>query len=79
LDKRLKIAFLLVSLLTIVTLPLFNGCGEQKAVTESQIADYNKPGVVYLVTTWAADVDIPVLDIDTNGLGSWLAGEVFAG
>ncbi|MHB8792864.1 MAG: trypsin-like peptidase domain-containing protein [Thermoleophilia bacterium] len=55
------------------------GCGGEKAVTESQIADYNKPGIVYVVTSWEADVDIPVLDIDTVALTNYLTAEVLAG
>lgn len=78
--KCRKILHLLLILFLLVGgLLLFAGCGEEKAVTESQIADYNKPGIVYVVTTWEADVDLPVLDIDTDALINYLAAEVLAG
>jgi len=78
--NRLKIAFaLLLSLLLAGVLIAAAGCGGTKTVTESQIDDYNKPGIVYLVTTWTADVDIPTLDINTDGLVAWATAEVLSG
>ncbi|MDO8735518.1 MAG: serine protease, partial [Thermoleophilia bacterium] len=59
-------------------LPLFAGCGETKTVTDSQVADYNKPAIVYIVTTWSADVRIPTLDINLDSLITWTTGEVLA-
>jgi len=50
-ERRKILNLLLVSFLLFGALLLVAGCGEDKTVTESQIADYNKPGVVYVVTT----------------------------
>ncbi|MBI5869831.1 MAG: trypsin-like peptidase domain-containing protein [Actinobacteria bacterium] len=78
-EHRKILILFLITLCLIGGLLFFTGCGEEKAITESQIADYNKPGIVYVVTTWEADVDIPVLDIDTVALTNYLAAEVLAG
>jgi serine protease Do len=79
LSKRLKIAVLLMSLFLLAGFLTVAGCGSEKAVSESQVADYNEPGVVYVVTTYDADVTVPVLDVDIDGLINYVAGQVLAG
>lgn len=77
--KRLKITSLLLFLLLLAALALQAGCGGEKPVTEAQIADLNKPAEVYVVSTWEAEVSIPVLDVNVDALVTWATNEVLAG
>jgi len=56
------------------------GCGStNQALTDSQIESYNKPGVVYISTTWSADVSYPKMTFDSEALSAFANNEITAG
>ncbi|MHB1362027.1 MAG: hypothetical protein ACYCW5_05450, partial [Thermoleophilia bacterium] len=78
--KRAKIAIFLIVLM-LSPLLFLSGCGSQpgQAVDPPRIDDYNKPGTVYVETTWKADVVVPILTFDETAMYNKIAPLVLAG
>ncbi len=67
---------IIVFLMLIVSfLLIFTGCGSQQAKTidPPRIAEYNKPGTVYIETSWKADVTVTNVTINETALYNKLA------
>ncbi|MCL4474023.1 MAG: trypsin-like peptidase domain-containing protein [Actinobacteria bacterium] len=79
--KRAKIAIILIVLTLFPLLLFLSGCGSKagQAVDPPRIDDYNKPGTVYVETTWKADVVVPVLTFDETAMVNKLAPLAAAG
>lgn len=71
---------ILLFLLFVGFMVMAGGCGNStQAVTDSQIESYNKPGIVYISTTWSADVDYPKMTFDSAALSAFANNEITAG
>lgn len=62
-------SILFIVLLAFFSLLFFTGCGTQTTTLDPpRIDDYNKPGTVYIETTWDADITAPVLTFNNDAL-----------
>ncbi|MHB1389662.1 MAG: hypothetical protein ACYCXF_00280 [Thermoleophilia bacterium] len=60
---------------------LLTGCGSEQSKTldPPKIAEYNKPGTVYIETLWKADVTVSNLTINEQALTNKILAMVAAG
>ena len=71
---------ILMTAFCVLFLTLVTGCGEQaKSMDPPKIADYNKPGTVFIATKFKADVTINNITLDEKALESSLLQAAAAG
>jgi len=63
-NKKAKTT-LIFTLLAVFFVFILSGCGQEaKTMDPPKIAEYNKPGTVYIETIWKADITVPTLAFD---------------
>lgn len=69
-----------MALLFICLILVATGCGEEtKALDNTKISEYNKPGTVFIQTIWTGDVTIPGLGLNEAALTAAVLPKVSAG
>ena len=80
-SNRARGSMLFFVVFVLSSLMLITGCGSEQAKTldPPKIAEYNKPGTVYIETLWKADVTVANLTINEQALTDKILAMVVAG
>ena len=78
---RARGSILFSAVFIFTSLMLFTGCGSNQAKTldPPKVAEYNKPGTVYIETLWKADVTVTNVTVSDAAITNWAVGMVAAG
>jgi S1-C subfamily serine protease len=79
--NRARGSILFFTVFVFSSLMLLTGCGSDQAKTidPPKVAEYNKPGTVYIETLWKADVTVTNVTINETALSNKLVPQVLSG